>query len=206
MWKIFKKTNKAFTLIETLVAISIFSLSVLGLMSVLASGLSNITYAKRKMTADYLAQEGIEYIRNMRDTYVLYSSDTQTGWNAFNVKVAGAIFPSGNTICATTNGCYLNTDGLSYSVPSSMAMTLLIPIACTNTTCSNAPLLYDSGNDLLWGGKYNYTLGTQSGFIRTIKVNQISANETRIFSIVSWQQGSGTYNTTFSEDLFNWVE
>jgi len=69
-----------FTLIETLVAISIFTMSILGLMTVLASGISNTNYAKQKMTATYLAQEGIEYTRNKRDTSVLYDVN---GWDTF---------------------------------------------------------------------------------------------------------------------------
>jgi Tfp pilus assembly protein PilV len=60
-------------LIETLVAVSIFSLSILSLMAVLAQGISDTNYAKQRIIAAYLAQEGIEYVRNMRDTYVLFA-------------------------------------------------------------------------------------------------------------------------------------
>ena len=91
MEKLFKQKNKAFTLLETLVAISIFTVSILGIMSVLASGISNANYAKQKMTASYLAQEGIEYIRNMRDTNVLYS--VNGGWNGFRDATVISITP-----------------------------------------------------------------------------------------------------------------
>ena len=81
-----------FTLVETLVAISIFTVSILGIMSVLASGISETSYAKQKMTASYLAQEGIEYMRNIRDTNVLYS--VNGGWTGFNVAVdSTTLFP-----------------------------------------------------------------------------------------------------------------
>jgi len=78
-----KKLVSGFTLVETLVAIAIFTISITALMSVLGSGISNTTYAKTKMTATYLAQEGIEDIRNMRDTYIL----DQSGWGGFKSKV-----------------------------------------------------------------------------------------------------------------------
>src|SRR3990172_9504183 len=81
------KLNRAFTLVETLIAISIFSISVLALMSVLGQGISNTNYAKQKILASYLAQEGVEYIRNMRETYVLYSATSTLGWSAFNTKL-----------------------------------------------------------------------------------------------------------------------
>lgn len=98
MSKFLKQKNKAcpakrgrcggFTLVETLVSISIFTMSILGLLSILASGITNTTYAKQKMTADYLAQEGIEYIRNMRDTAVLYDvQGAQQGWNTFKAAL-----------------------------------------------------------------------------------------------------------------------
>jgi type II secretory pathway pseudopilin PulG len=204
----FKKTNRAFTLVETLVAISIFSMSVLGLLSILASGISNTSYAKQKIVATYLAQEGIEYIRNMRDTYVLYDSDGQTGWNNFNTKVAGGVFHS-VSICATTNGCYINADAstLNYTIPSSQAMTSITLPACTDSTCSNAPLHYNSNTGIYgYTGVDGYAGVVSSGFSRKIQINQINANETEVFSTVYWTQGSGNYSVTFSEDLFNWVQ
>ncbi len=82
-----------FTLVETLVAISIFTVSILGLMSVLSSGISSTIYAKQKMAASYLAQEGIEYIRNIRDTDVLYMGGGD--WFSFNVALDSLnFFPS----------------------------------------------------------------------------------------------------------------
>src|SRR3989344_5287897 len=84
MRKIFPKSkNKGFTLVETLVALSIFSVSILGLLVALSQGLADTGYAKKKVAAAYLAQEGIEYIRNMRDTFMIYSNDPQTGWEDF---------------------------------------------------------------------------------------------------------------------------
>jgi Tfp pilus assembly protein PilV len=175
------KTKKGFTLVEALVAISIFSVSILGLMSVLASSISDTSYAKQKVTASYLAQEGIEYLRNMRDTAVLYNgTDAQTGWDAFRASAVGA--------CGTA-GCYIADN-----------RTLL---AC-GVSCSS-PLLYDSTS-----GKYNYTSGNNSGFTRKVIVTPVTVggvvNDLKVSSTVSWAQGSGAYNITFSEDLFNWAE
>lgn len=146
MSKFFKKNNRAFTLVETLVALSIFTVSILGLMSVLASGISNTNYAKQKMVATYLAQEGIEYVRNMRDTYVLYPGGGD--WESFR----GAISP-----------------------PSHINPTFLI----------TPPALSDTN------------------FTRQIQVWTVSDDEVRIYSVVSWTQGSGNYQVTFAENLFD---
>ena len=59
---------KAFTLVETLVAISILSLAITGPMSIAQKGISSAIYARDQVTAFYLAQEAVESVRNVRDT------------------------------------------------------------------------------------------------------------------------------------------
>lgn len=80
--------KKGFTLVETLVAVSIFSVSVLGLVTVLSEGIADTGYAKQKLAASYLAQEGIECIRNLRDNYVLYPNPPSQNWNGFRTMNA----------------------------------------------------------------------------------------------------------------------
>ncbi len=89
-----------FTLVETLVGLLIFTVAVVALMSVLGSGISTTTYAKQKLAAQFLAQEGIECVRNRRDTEVLSSpSGGQAGWTAFTTLIAPP-----NAICTTISG------------------------------------------------------------------------------------------------------
>ncbi|KKR43685.1 MAG: hypothetical protein UU10_C0015G0025 [Parcubacteria group bacterium GW2011_GWF1_40_6] len=177
MHRFFKKTNKAFTLVETLVAISIFTVSMLGLMAVLSQGISDTNYAKRKIIAEYLAQEGIEYVRNMRDTYVLYT--IPGGWDAFKPKLSP---------CGSTSECGFDN-------------TLLSPDVFVCATHDEQCKLYEDN------GNYNTnSLGDDSGFVRTIHTDRISDDEIKVFSTVSWMQGSGERSVTFSENLFNWAE
>lgn len=165
-----------FTLVETLVAISIFTMSILGLLAVLSQGISDTSYAKRKMIAEYLAQEGIEYVRNIRDTYVLYT--IPGGWTSFTSKMS---------LCVSTSEC-----GFDNTLPSPDVF-----------VCASHPqeckLYEDNGN-------YNTNLlGSDSGFIRMIHMDRID-DEIKVFSTVSWMQGSGEHSITFSENLFNWAE
>src|SRR3989338_1179046 len=179
-----KNKNKGFTLVETLVAISIFTVSILALLSILTQGISNVSYAKKKIIASYLAQEGIEYIRNMRDTFALFDSiDSQRGWDLFNVKLAGAS-------CQAANGCYFgDLDADDFTNPN-QPMTG-ITVAICGPSCP--PLLYNEAT-----GKYGYTAaGLDSGFVRQVRTQINSADEIKIFSTVSWTQGSGRYNITF---------
>jgi len=187
-----RQKNKGFTLVETLIALAIFSVSILGLMTVLSQGISDTTYAKRKNIATYLAQEGIEYMRNIRDTYVLYSEDGSIGWDAFKTKLI-----SSPAKCHLDNGCYFDDQDLNYD-NQVQPIAGIYMIEC-GATC--ASLLYDSNT-----GQYNYVTGDNSGFVRKIQVDLISGDELGISSTVSWTQGSGTYQITFYENLFRWVE
>jgi hypothetical protein len=174
-----------------MVSISIFTLAILASMMSMAKGISDTEYVKKKIISTYLAQEGIEYIRNMRDTYMLYSGDTQTGWNSFKSKLITAS-------CDQNNGCYFDDQNLDYN-NNNMPLTQIQVLSC-GSSCPN--LLYNSTTS-----RYNYvTGGTSSGYIRKIKIQQLNSDEVVISSTVFWTQVSGTYSVTFSENLYNWIE
>jgi prepilin-type N-terminal cleavage/methylation domain-containing protein len=186
------KFTTGFTLVEVLVSIAIFSMSILGLLSVMASGIINTTYAKNKIIAGYLAQEGIEYMRNIRDNDVLYpaydvSNSLPANWSGFT----GAM-----TSCTdgTTNSC-----GFDGSTTPTNAITFKL---CSNESTTHCQLYLTSGsyND-------NSSTGTASGFTRRVwmtKPDSGNDNERTIFSEVDWKQGASSFKTVFSENLFNW--
>jgi len=60
-----------FTLIETFVAITILIISIVGPLTLVMKGLSVSKTTKAQITAMYLAQDGMEYIRNIRDENIL---------------------------------------------------------------------------------------------------------------------------------------
>jgi prepilin-type N-terminal cleavage/methylation domain-containing protein len=107
------KQNRGFTLIETLVALAIFASSIVALISIAASGVADANFAKNKFIASYLSQEGVEMVRNMRDSNSLAGGN----WAAFKTAVSSCYAPNGCTIepsnlaaaaCGTANGCQLN--------------------------------------------------------------------------------------------------
>lgn len=59
--------NRGLTMVETLVAISILTIAVIGPLGIIAQALHTSYYARDQMTAYYLAQEAVEYVRNLRD-------------------------------------------------------------------------------------------------------------------------------------------
>ena len=180
------KTKNGFTLVETLVALFIFSISVLTVMLALSRGITGTIYAKNKIIAEYLTQEGIEYFRNMRDTYVLNPTAPQNGWAGFYTKVIGS---------CTGNGCYFNNDDINIS-KNIMDMGLS---TCTSGLCPN--LRYDSNS-----GKYNYSVGESTTFSRKMIVEELGPDNIKITSEVTWKSGSKTNTSSLSENLSNWIE
>jgi type II secretory pathway pseudopilin PulG len=79
-----KKTNqeKSFTLLEAIVAIFVITTGVIGVYSLIIQTLSASNSSKEKLIAAYLAQEGIEIVRNIRDTnWVAKQTDPTRNWD-----------------------------------------------------------------------------------------------------------------------------
>lgn len=100
------KNNKGFTLVEALFAIFILTFTITGLMVIVADSLFSARYAKDEITANYLLQEAVDYIRNDRDTIVFLRNgseaqedETDMYWNNFINKYNS---------CISQDGCYLN--------------------------------------------------------------------------------------------------
>jgi predicted RecA/RadA family phage recombinase len=143
------------------------------------------------MADTYLAQEGIEYMRNMRDDYVLYPITGLTR-SSFIVKITGGGCVNSHGL--NPNGCYFDD-----SSPSIANMSIT---RCA--TVSSCRLYYNSST-----GKYSYANpagSSDSGFIREIKIQPMAnTDEIQVTSVVYWSQGSAKYSVSFSENLFNWV-
>lgn len=71
-----KCSSSGFTLVETLVAIAILLIAVVGPISLIGDALHKLYYAKDQMIAINLAQEGIEVVRQKRDSDMLAVSPT----------------------------------------------------------------------------------------------------------------------------------
>ncbi len=178
---------RGFTLVETLVAISIFSVSIITGMVVMGQGISDINYAKQKIIANYLAQEGIEMVRNMRDSYMLH--DTGSGDKDFDS------FANEFSSCNENVGCSFDT---------------------TKNNIENNDFIFRcSGNNqtkcdvYISNGNYNNNkTGSPTGFRRIIWADTSNKNngDVKIFTKVSWTQKSGLKLVTLSNVLFNWVE
>lgn len=73
--------NKGFTLIELVIAIFILAVAIIGVYNAFSTVVVLTTGASSRFTAAYLAQEGIEIVRNMRDNNWLKMGEyPETTW------------------------------------------------------------------------------------------------------------------------------
>ncbi|MEK7568800.1 MAG: prepilin-type N-terminal cleavage/methylation domain-containing protein [Patescibacteria group bacterium] len=105
--KIPHSAKKGFTLIETMVALTVVLVAVVGPISLIGNSLRNIYFARDKMVAINLAQEGIEVVRQKRDSNLLAGAIWDSGLNTGSYVVDA---PSLSLTTADTK-IYQDTDG-----------------------------------------------------------------------------------------------
>lgn len=100
------QVQKGFTLLESIIAIGIFTVGISVSINLISSSLTNAGVRTRdKIIAGYLAQEGIEAVRSIRDN----------NWIAGNSWLAN-ITSCATAGCAQSNGCVAwNGDTIDFS-------------------------------------------------------------------------------------------
>lgn len=201
---IFKKIKGGFTVVEAMVAISILLLSITGTFAIAQSSIQSTSFAKNRITAYYLAQEGIEYVRHLRDNNGLKMLGNRTdniswlegfaaaeGDPCFNgvpcmVDTTGE---TGVTACDEFSGCstfYLNTETGKFeytskgpqSVPSTFRRTVTVVIP--------------------WGDYFLYPGDPTPG-------GQIE-HQVMVRVVVDWDQNGINRSLEISENLYNWQQ
>ena len=105
--------NKGFSLIEVITAIFILTVGVGGAFSLIYQTLSAVYTIRSELTASFLAQEGVEIVKNLRDNAWLESrAATSTSWLS-NLSEAGGDFEidySTQSLSRANNSTYLKVD------------------------------------------------------------------------------------------------
>jgi len=185
------RTQKGFTLIEAFVAITILLMSMVGPLAIASQSAVLSAFTRDQVTANFLAQDAIEYIRWIRDTNQL--SANPGGWLAGLTPCVGG--------GATT--CYFDssfTDPWSANKPQSCSG--VCPAMHYDTTSG----LYNYGGSGGTNGLSNFTRTVS--MILPIAPNDCSAGkgcEASIIAQVSWKTGTLTHSVSAEEHLMPWV-
>ncbi len=183
--------KKGFTLVETLVAISVLMLAVGAPLLAVSRSLSTSIYARDQVTAFYLAQDAIEYIRNTRDSNALVPVSPALDWRT-------------NLTECVTDSCTVDTTN---NLPADAIKTCITENVIENglnyDVC-NEPLAYDTAQHL-----YKWTGNTDSIFTRTVKIIEDPdiPDQLQVRVIISWRANNTNLQRVFvvQEDLLNWV-
>ena len=186
------KLSSGFSLVETIVAIAILSLSIAGTFTAVQSGIQASTVAKDQATAFYLVQEGMEFIKNIRDENALY-------------EVANPTLPAKNWL----TGILVDSNGISG--PCDFGKTCIIDVPAKtigiqpgNYSCSGGLGTCPRINQDISSGLFGYTQGWfPTTFRREIQFQSITVDEVRVLISVSWTSRGKTRSFQVTQSLFN---
>lgn len=193
------KNQKGFTLIETIIAIFILTVTVSSLLQLTAQGFYTVRYLRNQIVANNLMQEGLEFMRNSRDTFVGVNGGTFQDWVA--AQAARGCMPDGSGSAA---GCIVD--------PYTSTGAVVEP--CTGS-CQVFQFYEDTG---FYGYGYKghtYPQGLTgttapyyTDYIRTVRLytstDPLVADQVIVTSTVSWVNGSVRKTVSQSMLLTKW--
>jgi prepilin-type N-terminal cleavage/methylation domain-containing protein len=173
------QNNRGFTLVETMVAIAILSLSIAATFTAVTNGIRSSTYAKDQVIAFYLVQEAMEFVRNIRDENALHSvSGADTNWLA-------------GLSADPDDPCYFGRVCRVDSASKEIAY-----CGMSFGTCPN--IFQDTVT-----GLYRYDSGTDIGFKRELQLESVSSDEVSLVIKITWVKDGVPKSFQISESLFN---
>ncbi len=194
-------SGKGFTLVETLVAVSVLLLVIVGPLTITTRTTKSATFASEQVVAHFLAQEGLELAQKARDELLLehFSGGAVTNpWGRF-VSATGTY-----AACFGVSGCGLSLNNSQQVVLSNCA-----------TSTSECILRFSTNvNDV---ARYRHgelaTPLTNSvpQYTRTIRFYPVGSNpvpQIRVVSEVTWRSGTilASQSVQFETYLFNVYE
>lgn len=187
------KYSTGFTLIETFVAITVLIIALAGPFTLVMKALSVAKATKGQIISMYLAQEAIEYVRNIRDENILVGNNWLTDLNGTKmVKLPGggiSYDPTPIPACDCVNAeCIVNA-----------------PVYRDVITCEGScpPIKFNSESKI-----YGYSSDSaweDTVFTRIIKINEIEEDKEVIITVtMKWQEGPNEKEFVVTEHLLNW--
>ncbi|MBY0309953.1 prepilin-type N-terminal cleavage/methylation domain-containing protein [Patescibacteria group bacterium] len=170
--------KNGFSLVETLVAVSILLLVVVGPLTITSRTAKSSTFSSEQLTAQLLAQEGLELVEKARNDYILenFTNAANGGWDAFTS--GSGVFSQ----CFDTDGCGIDIEDSG---------DINFPLKACDIAGSPDPCaLYQGAAGER--ARYSHTTGgTLTPFTRTVRFySTTNPDQIRVESTVTWRTGS----------------
>ena len=194
--------KKGETLLEVLIALTLITVSVAAAASAMMSATKGLSLSKNYLIAQNLASEGLEIVKNIRDTnWMKFPVDKEDCW--LNLK----------TDITTSDLCdpikYIDGQNNDYYIAVENNMFTLKPghQKTMGETTEAAPA--DIYGLKLEGGEYMTSIDNPSFYrgIRVLPPKEGENNSEAIFIqvIVKWKEGAKPYEITGTEILTNYL-
>ncbi len=100
-----QKKEKGFTLIELMITIFVIAIGLIGVMTLIQNTLRSASFVRLNLIASYLAQEGVELTRNIRDINWIDQKDWDEGLSS-----GSYIIDYNDNSLSSYNDIFLNID------------------------------------------------------------------------------------------------
>ncbi len=110
------KNIQGFTLVETLVAVAILMIAIAGPLTIANQALITALGSRNVMIATYLAQDGMESIKNIKDNNLATGNTWTSGWADISCtsgspcSVPEKLNSTAHSSCLAVSACKLYTD------------------------------------------------------------------------------------------------
>ena len=191
-----KHVVEGMTIIESIIAVGILVMAILGPMSLAAYSLKTSRYSRDELIATMLGQEAIEIVASYRSNNSAQdASPDRSEWMS-------DIFPE------CVNGCIVDVTARSGGTWSSGALT-----ACSSGDCTGIDRMYINTNSGLYrqsDNSLNNSSWRRTTFRRSVSIEGINpltppVHEVKVTVRVSFEGVRGfTRTLVFTDELFNW--
>ena len=165
-----------FTLIETLVAIGVLTLAISGVITLTYQSIRAASLSKNRIIAFNLAEEGVELVRNIRDSNFISSG--------------GDDWMIGLDPCFSPNFCYIDSTDMDIT-----QCTGSCPVLKRHATTKI--LNYNSGDNTIYTRKITlFDVGDYDG--------DSDPDEVRVRVEILWNESFTSKNFVLEANLFKW--
>ena len=180
MRKVFEnKTKQGFTFVEVLVSLFILTVGVGGAFAAIRTFTMASNVNNSRLTASYLGQEGVEIIRNIRDTNWLQArADSNVSWDDGIDEGDWQVDYQTETLSDTNFETCGGTNCMSY----------------------NGQVLNEDSN-----GFFSYASGDDTPFRREVSITKLSSDRIEVSVTVMWDERGRAHNVEVTEIIQNWI-